>query len=98
MYESFCLPVLEAMTCGAAIITTNNGGNMDFVRDNENALIIEKDNVEDIYEKLKILLNDETKRKAISAKGVEKAKNYSWKKTIEELEKYYRNIAEYEVE
>ena len=98
MYESFCLPVLEAMTCGAAIITTNNGGNMDFVRDNENALIIEKDNVEDIYEKLKILLNDETKRKTIATKGVETAKEYSWKKTIEKLEKYYRNIGEYEVE
>ena len=98
MYESFCLPVLEAMTCGAAIITTNNGGNMDFVRDNENALIIEKDNVEDIYNKIEILINDETKRKAISAQAVETAKEYSWKKTIEKLEKYYRNIAEYEVE
>ena len=98
MYESFCLPVLEAMTCGAAIITTNNGGNMDFVRDNENALIIEKDNVEDICKKLKMLLDDEAKREAISAKGVETATEYSWKKTIEKLEKYYRNIAEYEVE
>lgn len=98
MYESFCLPVLEAMTCGAAIITTNNGGNMDFVKDNENALIIEKNNVEDIYRKLKILLEDRTKRKAISAVGVETAKEYSWEKTIEKLERYYRKIAEYEVE
>lgn len=98
MYESFCLPVLEAMTCGAAIITTNNGGNMDFVQDNENALIIEKNNADDIYRKLKILLNDETKRKKLAAKGVETAKEYSWTKTIEKLEKYYRNIAEYEVE
>lgn len=98
MYESFCLPVLEAMTCGAAIITTNNGGNMDFVKDNENALIIEKNNVEDIYKKLKILLEDRTKRKAISAVGVETAKEYSWEKTIEKLERYYRKIAEYEVE
>lgn len=97
MYESFCLPVLEAMTCGAAIITTNNGGNMDFVKDNENALIIEKNNVEDIYKKLKILLEDRTKRKAISAVGVETAKEYSWEKTIEKLERYYRKIAEYEV-
>ena len=86
------------MTCGAAIITTNNGGNMDFVRDNENALIIEKDNVEDICKKLKMLLDAEAKREAISAKGVETATEYSWKKTIEKLEKYYRNIAEYEVE
>ena len=98
MYESFCLPVLEAMTCGAAIITTNNGGNMDFVKDNENALIIEKNNEEDIYKKLKILLEDRTKRKAISAVGVETAKEYSWEKTIEKLERYYRKIAEYEVE
>ena len=56
MYESFCLPVLEAMTCGAAIITTNNGGNMDFVKDNFNALVIEKDNINDIVEKVEKLI------------------------------------------
>ena len=30
-YESFGLPTLEAMTCGATVITTDTGGMRDFV-------------------------------------------------------------------
>ena len=95
MYESFCLPVLEAMTCGAAIITTNNGGNMDFVKENENALLIEKDNIEDIVEKIEILLNNKNLRERLIKKALEEACKYSWSITIDKIEKYYKEVARY---
>lgn len=98
MYESFCLPVLEAMTCGAAIVTTNNGGNMDFVEDKKNALIIEKDNIEDIIEKIERLLNDENLKQYLIKNGVEESARYSWNITINKIEQYYQEIANYEVE
>ncbi len=98
MYESFCLPVLEAMTCGAAIITTNNGGNMDFVRENENALIIEKDNIEDIVNKIEKLLNDKKLKNFLVKNGVEESVQYSWNNTIEKIDKYYHEIAHYVIE
>ena len=97
IYESFCLPVLEAMTCGAAIITTNNGGNMDFVKDNENAILIKKDNIDDIVNKIEILLNDKELRKKFTQKGLEIARKFSWKKTIDKIELYYLEISKYEV-
>ena len=96
-YESFCLPVLEAMTCGACVITTNNGGNMDFVIDNENALLIEKDNIDDIVKKIEFLINNDDYRKQLAAKGVEESKKFSWDKTMKKIDKYYRNVADYEV-
>lgn len=97
MYESFCLPVLEAMTCGAAIVTTNNGGNMDFVKENINALIIEKDNVEDIVEKIETLLNNTQLKEKLVKNGVEESVQFSWDYTIGKIEKYYQEIANYEV-
>lgn len=98
MYESFCLPVLEAMTCGAAIITTNNGGNMDFVKENENALIIEKNNIDDIVEKVEKLLKSKELRDFLVKNGVEESAQYSWNATIDKVEEYYREIANYVVE
>lgn len=98
MYESFCLPVLEAMTCGAAIVTTNNGGNMDFVEDEKNALIIEKDNIDDIVEKIERLLNNENLKQYLIKNGVEESARYSWDITINKIEEYYQEIANYEVE
>ncbi len=52
-YESFGLPILEAMSCGASVITTDVGGNREFSIDGETCLLIEKKNTMDIVEKLK---------------------------------------------
>ena len=97
MYESFCLPVLEAMSCGATVVTTNNGGNMDFVKDNENAIIIEKDNIEDMTKKIELLLNNKSLRNKIALNGQKNSERYSWENTIKQLEDYYYEITNYEV-
>ncbi len=97
IYESFCLPVLEAMTCGTAIITTNNGGNMDFVEDGRNALLVQKDNIEDMVDKIKTLIENSDLRYELSKNAVKTSKLYSWNKTIDEIEKYYKNVNMYEV-
>lgn len=97
MYESFCLPVLEAMTCGTAVITTNNGGNMDFVKENENALLIEKDNIEDICNKIKLLIDNKGLREKVSNNAIATSKMYSWDRTIGEIEDYYKEVARYKV-
>lgn len=97
MYESFCLPVLEAMTCGATVITTNNGGNMDFVENGKNALIIEKDNIDDIVNKVELLLQNEKLRKELSKNAVMTSAQYNWENIITQIEEYYINIAKYEL-
>ena len=98
MYESFCLPVLEAMTCGAAIVTTNNGGNMDFIKDNENALIIQKNDINDIVGKVEKILNSKKLKDFLVKNGVEESAQYSWDTTINKIEKYYQEIANYVIE
>ncbi|MCL1883049.1 MAG: glycosyltransferase family 4 protein [Defluviitaleaceae bacterium] len=91
LYESFCLPVLEAMTCGTAVITTDNGGVRDFVQDNVNALIIKKNNIADMLEKLELLINDAALRDSLSGAAVKTAENFSWSRTTDMLLKYYCN-------
>lgn len=98
MYESFCLPVLEAMTCGAAIITTDNGGNMDFIKPDKNALIIEKDNINDIVLKVEKILNSKELKKSLVKNGVEESAQFSWTTTINRVEEYYQEIANYVIE
>ena len=38
-HEGFCLPILEAMAAGAAVVCTDADGNRDFCRDGENCLM-----------------------------------------------------------
>jgi len=97
LYESFCLPVLEAMTCGAAVVTTDNGGIRDFVVDKENALIIEKNSISDMIDKLQMLINDINLRKKLAASALKTAKTFDWEHTTDKLISYYTDISCYQV-
>jgi glycosyltransferase involved in cell wall biosynthesis len=97
LYESFCLPVLEAMTCGVAVVTTDCGGVRDYICDGENALIVETDNVTDLTQKLAYLIEHEEVRKSIREKALETAQQFDWEVTTNQLEHYYRKIAGYKI-
>lgn len=97
-YESFCLPVLEAMTSGAAVITTDNGGIRDFVKDGVNGLIIDKNNIADMVEKISILISDTKLRRNIAAAALDTAQAFDWDHTADKLINYYRDIASYQIE
>lgn len=96
-YESFCLPVLEAMSCGSAVITTDNGGIKDFVIDEYNGLIVEKHNEKDLMQKIEILINDDCKRLELMKNALETAKNFSWENSVKKMQEYYKDIAQYEI-
>ena len=96
-YESFGLPTLEAMTCGAAVITTDTGGMRDFVVDGYNALITKQHDINDIVQKTKILIENKDLRMMLSRNGMNTAAKFNWDSSVEESIKYYEEIARYEV-
>lgn len=97
-YESFGLPTLEAMTCGAAVITTDTGGMRDFVVDGENALVIKHHDKDDMQEKIERLINNRELMHRVSKNGMKTASRFNWDNTICDMEKYFREIAKYKVE
>lgn len=96
-YESFGLPTLEAMTCGAAVITTDTGGMRDFVIDGENALVINHHDKCDMKEKIERLINNKSLMKRIAENGMKTASRFNWDNTICDMEKYFREVAKYKI-
>ncbi|TDT61033.1 glycosyltransferase family 4 protein [Fonticella tunisiensis] len=88
-YEAFSLPPLEAMACGTAVITTSNEGVKEYAVDNENCLMYQAGNVDQLIEKIKMLLKSRNLRKRLIEKGLETAKMYTWKNSIDLLEKEF---------
>ena len=87
--ETFGLVNLEAMQHGLPIVTTDEGGIPDVVRDGENGLICEKNNPEDLAKKLMLLLNDKQLRVKMGQDGYKK---YQEKFTLEIFEKRFTEI------
>lgn len=96
-YESFSLPVLEAMACGCAVISTKNKGVIEYAVDQVNCLMINMDDPDDIIEKVIRLVNDKKLKQHLIDEGLKTADKFSWKNIIPKLIDYYRTIARYRV-
>ena len=96
-YEAFGLPTLEAMTCGAAVITTDTGGMRDFVQNGINALVINHHDKDDMKEKIEMLINDKKLIHKIAENGMKTALKFNWDNSVINMEKYFRKIAKYRI-
>jgi glycosyltransferase involved in cell wall biosynthesis len=67
--EGLGMPPMEAMACGAALVTFDNGGCRDYARDGETALVAARRDVDDLAGKLGRLATDPAARAALAAAG-----------------------------
>ena len=87
--EGFGIVVLEAFAQKTPVITSNSGG-LPWV--NDVGLIFEDNNLQDLEEKLRLLINNKELRKEIAEKGYEKAKDYTWEKISLKFEEIYKQL------
>ncbi len=83
LYEGFGLPPLEAMACGCPVIASNSTSLPEICGPASH--YIDPNDVHNIAEGMRLLLNDAAYRSTLSAKGTEWIKNYSWKRSAEQL-------------
>jgi GT2 family glycosyltransferase len=92
-HEGFCLPPLEAMAAGAAVVCTDAHGNRDFCVDGTNCLIPEP-TVASVSAAMGRLLADPALRERLGAAGIRTAAHYTWERRIDELEGFLESVAE----
>jgi glycosyltransferase involved in cell wall biosynthesis len=67
--EGLGMPPMEAMACGAALVTYDNGGCRDYARDGDTALVARRRDVADLAEKLERVATDDGLRRKLAAAG-----------------------------
>ncbi|MCK9247482.1 MAG: glycosyltransferase [Solirubrobacteraceae bacterium] len=92
-HEGFCLPPLEAMAAGAAVVCTDSNGNRDFCRDGVNCLMPGRD-PQDVAAALRRVLDDRELRARLVAAGRETAAEYAWPRRLDALERLYVDLAD----
>jgi len=92
--ESFGIVNLEAMAAGIPIVSSNLGGIPDIVKNGENGLLAEPNNVEMVAENLIKLLKDDKVREEMGRNGLEMINDYTWDEVATKTEKLYENIIE----
>jgi GT2 family glycosyltransferase len=91
-HEGFCLPALEAMACGAAVVCTDAHGNRDFCVDGENCLMPEATPAA-VSAAIDRLLGDAALRERLGKGGIATAADYAWEIRIDALETFLGDVA-----
>lgn len=89
IYEGFGLPVLEAMACGTPVITSNVSSLPEVAGDA--AMLIDPYDTQGLALSIAKVLHDETLKKTLSQKGLERAKQFGWDKCARETLEVYKS-------
>ncbi len=88
--ESFGIPMLEAMRCGAPVITSNTSSMPEV--SGGTAYIVNPFKPEEITAGIEKILSDETYRKDIIERGFRQSAKFSWKNMAEKVLELYETI------
>ena len=85
--EGLGMPSMEAMACGAALVTYDNGGCRDYARHGETALVARRRDVADLAHHLEVMLREIALRESLAARGrafVTSA--FDWERAVDRME------------
>jgi len=88
-YESFPLVPLEAMACGAPVITTPHGTE-DYAFHEENCLVVPPKDPKALAGAINDLLDNESLRENFKRKGPKIAQQFTWDKTVDKVERMFK--------
>ena len=89
-YEGFGLPVLEAMASGTPVIASHCAALVQVAGDA--ALLTDPRDSIKLAEQIQLLLSDATRADEMRARGIARAKQFTWERTARETLAVYRQI------
>jgi glycosyltransferase involved in cell wall biosynthesis len=84
--EGFGYTAVEAMACGAALVTTDNGGSRDYAVDGETALVVGRRDVPAMAGAVAALLADDGARAALAEAGTAAVRRFTWEQGCAAME------------
>jgi glycosyltransferase involved in cell wall biosynthesis len=93
MQESFGLVVIEAMACGKPVLASNLPGVRSVVAHGQDGLLARTGDVNDLAEKIQMLLDDPQRRREMGERGRAKVEaKYGWPRIIPRLVRVYEEV------
>ncbi|MFV0468772.1 MAG: glycosyltransferase family 4 protein [Dysgonomonas sp.] len=84
--EGMSLMPLEAMSCGCALLCTDIDGHKEYAVNGQTALMYEPRNVDDLVQKILLLIGNNKMRCELAERGVEISRKFSWTESVEKMD------------
>ena len=90
LYEGFGMPILEAMACGAPVITSKTTALAEVA--GHAAILVEPSDARELAEAMVRVLGSESLRESLKAEGFVRVKQYSWHQAAEKTLELYSSL------
>jgi hypothetical protein len=87
-------PVLEAMACGAAVVSTDNLGSAEIIKHEVNGYMVPVDQPESFLKYIDLLLNNESERLKVVDGGFKTVDLFTWERAVEKMEHFLNMLIE----
>jgi glycosyltransferase involved in cell wall biosynthesis len=91
IYDSGSMPGLEAMRCGAALVTVYSGGNVEYARNEVNCLLSHRYEYRLAHDIMR-LIRDPDLRTALARTGEANSYNWTWQRSVLAFEQVLLNL------
>jgi glycosyltransferase involved in cell wall biosynthesis len=91
-WEGFGLVITEAMSFGLPIISFDNSGPREILKNGQNGILVEKNNIKEFSVRLNELVEDHKKREYFQKKSLERVKDFKREVIIKEWESKLNSI------
>ena len=91
-YEGWGLPGAEAMSCGAALVSTDNGGVRAYAKHGYNALLSSPHDYQTLAQNILQLLKDSDVRLILAEKGNKDIRQFTMQKAVDSLEQLVADV------
>jgi glycosyltransferase involved in cell wall biosynthesis len=91
LYEGFGLPPLEAMASGTPVVTSNVSSLPEVTGDA--AVLVDPYDVDSIGNGIRRILDDPRLAEELRLKGLKRAREFSWERSVEKTQRVYREVA-----
>lgn len=79
-------PVLEAMSCGTLVVSTDNLGSLEIIEHNETGLISPRRDLQGLVENVQLAMADDRLWQRITDAGKSRASGFSWSAAADKME------------
>lgn len=86
--ESFCFPVVEAMSCGTPVIASKLGAIPEILA--SGGILVDPRNTSETVQAIKAVTSRNELRAQLRAMGLRRAQEFSWNKTAQQTAKVYQ--------
>lgn len=89
LLESFSYPPIEIMATGGFSVVIPNGGNVEYLKDEENCLMFESGDHDKAIDQIHRIVNDKNLRCKLEKNGLEMAKKRDWNSIASDIRELY---------